>query len=214
MTPADLLFLASVLFVVSLCAGIAVAAVRRRWEATRRLARFLGAFVALYAIALISVALARPRRFYTPGERRCFDDWCVAAVDANIADGPAAMSCKGDEGSRTWIAVLEVSSDAKRVRQRALDARAELEDRQGQRYPPCAAALSSGTGPARLLSDEVAPGESFSVLLPFRLPENRVPAGLVVHHGDFPGAVIIGADQSLLHRPALQPFPEQARQTH
>ena len=32
----------------------------------------------------------------------------------------------------------------------------------------------------------------------------QTPAGLVLHHGDFPGIAIIGADQSLLHQPALQ----------
>jgi hypothetical protein len=114
------------------------------------------------------------------------------------------VPCGADRDGRTWIATIEVSSDAKRIRQRARDARAELEDRQGRRYQPCAAALPFGTGPARLLSDEVGPGESFRVFLPFRLPGDRTPAGLAVHHGDIPGVVIVGADQSLLHRPALQ----------
>jgi hypothetical protein len=100
--------------------------------------------------------------------------------------------------------MIEVSSDAKRVRQRALDARAELEDRQGKRYQPCAAPLSSGTAPARWLSDELGPGESFRVILPFRLPDAATPEGVVLHHGDIPGVAIIGADQSFLHRPALQ----------
>lgn len=211
MTPTDLLFLASVLFVVSLCAGIAVSAVRRRWKAAGRLGRLLGGFLALYAITLICVSLARPRRIYAPGERRCFDDWCVAAMEARTADTSTTGPCQGDQGGRTWIADIEVSSAAKRVHQRALDARAELEDRQGRRYQPCAAALPGGNGPARVLCDELGPSDSFRVFLPFRLPENRMPAGLVVHHGDFPGVVIIGADQSLLHRPALQPFAEQSR---
>jgi hypothetical protein len=53
------------------------------------------------------------------------------------------------------------------------------------------------------LSDELGPGESFRVRLPFRLPEDAQPAGLVVHHGAFPGIVIIADDQSFLHPPAL-----------
>ena len=57
---------------------------------------------------------------------------------------------------------------------------------------------------ARLLSDEIGPGESFRVFLPFRLPGGATPAGLVMHHGDVPGVAIVGADQSLLHQPALQ----------
>jgi len=126
---------------------------------------------------------------------------------ANSTDTP----CKGDPDSLNWIATIQVSSDAKRVRQRARDARAELEDDQGSRRQPCAPALERGTGPARSLSDELGPGESFQVFLPFRLPADRTPAGLVVHHGDFPGIVIIGADQSLLRRMALQRFAEQPR---
>jgi hypothetical protein len=203
MTLADLFFLASVLFVVVLCGCIAASALRRRWETASRLSRFLGLFVAFYAVTLICVALALPRRFYAPGERRCFDDWCVAALDARVADGSVAAPCRADRDSRIWIATREVSSDAKRVRQRAPDARAEVEDRQGRRYQPCAAGLTRGPGPARLLSDEIGPGESFRVILPFRLPAAATPAGLVMHHGDVPGVAIIGADQSLLHPPAL-----------
>jgi hypothetical protein len=130
----------------------------------------------------------------------------VAAVEAKIADGSTGAPCQEDGGGRNWIATIEVSSDAKRARQRAPDARAELEDRQGRRYQPCAAALGRGIGPARLLSDDLGPGESFYVFLPFRLPGDGSPAGLVVHHGDFPGVAIIGADQSWLHRAALQRF--------
>jgi hypothetical protein len=204
MTVFDLLFLASVLFVATLCACIAVSALRRRWAAARRLGRMLGWYVASYAAVLVSVALALPRHVYAPGERRCFDDWCEAAAEARLADGPVEAACQGEDGGRTWIAAIEVSSDAQRIRQRAPDARAELEDRQGRRYRPCAAALPGGAGPTRVLTDALGPGESFRVLLPFRLPGEAAPAGLVMHHGDIPGVAIIGADQSLLHRPALQ----------
>ncbi len=204
MTISDLFFIAAVLVVLVLTVGIVGSALRRRWKTTGRLGRLLGGFVALYAVALVCVALAIPRKFYSPGERRCFDEWCVAAIDAQVADGSADDPCGGDRNSRSWLVTIEVSSEAKRVRQRAPDARAELEDQQGKRYQPCAAALARGTGPARVLSDRLGPGESFEVVLPFQLPGEATPAGLVVHHGDIPGVVIIGADQSLLHRPALQ----------
>jgi hypothetical protein len=79
-----------------------------------------------------------------------------------------------------------------------------LEDGQAKRYQPCAAPLTSGTEPARSLTGEIGPGESFRVMLPFRLPGAATPAGLVFHHGDVPGVAIVGADQSLLHQPALK----------
>jgi hypothetical protein len=197
MTPPDLLFLAAVLLVLALSGSIALSALRGRWNITRRLAWLLGLFVACYAVVLISVALLHPRRFYAAGERRCFDDWCITALDAKAADASADPACPSQQGSRTWVAEAEVSSVARRVRQRARDARVELEDGQGRRYEACAA-------PQRPLSDEIGPGESFRVSLPFRLPDGAEPAGLIVHHGDFPGLVIIGADQSFLHPLALQ----------
>ncbi len=204
MSIGDLFFLAAVLTVATLSVLIALSALGSRWETTNRLSRMLGWFVASYAITLILVALLLPRRFYAPGERRCFDDWCVAAKEVKLADTSIAVPCAGGGGGRNWIATIQVSSDAKRIRQRARDARAELEDGQGRRYQPCAAALSLQIGPPRLLSDELAPGESYDVYLPFRLPAAETPAGLVMHHGDFPGILIIGEDHSLLHPDALQ----------
>ena len=194
MALADLVFLASLLFVTGWCVRIGWSILRRRWEKAGRLIRSLGLFLAAYAVILILVSLVRPRRFYAPGERRCFDDWCVTALDARPVDG--REDCN-------WVAAAEVSSDARRIRQRALDAHAELEDRHGNRYSPCAEPLAAGPGPARWLTDELGPGESFRVLLPFRLPAGAAPAGLILHHGDLPGILIIGADQSFLHRPAL-----------
>lgn len=199
MTISDLIFLGSVLFVLIWCARIAVSAMRGRRGTAGRLARFLGLFLASYAVALMALALIRPRRFYAPGERRCYEDWCVTALSAQAARSAAESPCSSVTGGRNWNAAVEVSSVARGVSQRAPDARAELEDIQGTRYQPCA-------GPDRPLSDEVGPGESFRTVLPFRLPVDAMPAGLVLHHGDFPGILIIGADQSFWHRPALQRF--------
>lgn len=205
MTLSDLFFLASVFLVLILSARIAVSAVRGRFDKARRWTFILACFVACYAVALVSAALLAARRFYAPGERRCYDDWCVTALSATVAD-ISGVPCQSDQGSRTWVAVVEVSSVARGIRQRARDARAELEDRQGRRYGPCSEPLTSGTDPPRFLSDELGPGDSFCVSMPFRLPEDAEPAGLVMHHGDFPGIVIIGADHSFLHTPALQRF--------
>jgi hypothetical protein len=196
MTIFDLFFLISVIFVLAMAIRIAISAIRRRWDTVGRRGRFLGMFMAFYAVVLIVAALALPRRFYRSGERRCFDEWCAAALGAAAATG---TPCGPDNGGRDWVATVEVSSDARRVRQRAPDAHAELEDLQGRRYRPCAA-----SGSDKSLTDELGPGESFRVSLPFRLPRDATPAGIVLHHGDFPGVVIIGADQSFLHPPALQ----------
>jgi len=204
MTILDLVFIASFLFTLVMAVRIAIAAIGRRRQTVVRASRVLGLFLALYAAALLSVAIARPRRFYAPGERRCFDDWCVAAIGVRTA----ANACGPDNGGgRDWIATVEVSSVARRVRQRAADAGAELEDAQGRRYQPCAPAIGG-----KSMSDPLDPGESFRVSLPFRLPTTATPAGLVMHHGEFPGVVIIGEDHTLfhtgaLHRVAIEPQP-------
>src|ERR1022692_42103 len=133
MTLSDLIFLASVVLVLVLSVRIAVSALRGRWDKTRRLTRMLGWFVAGYAVALILAALLVPRHFYATGERRCFDDWCVTALGAKATDISTDVPCQSGQGGRTWVTVVEVSSVAGRIRQRARDARAELEDRQGRR---------------------------------------------------------------------------------
>ncbi len=211
MTLPDLFFLASLVLVLILAVRIFLSALRSRWETARHSARLLGMFVACYAVVLIAVALVLPRRFYAAGERLCFDDWCVASLDATLADNSAGPPCPSDPNSRTWVAQVEVSSVAKRIHQRARDAQAELEDQHGRRYAPCAEPLPSGPEPPHLLSDSLGPGESFRVLLPFQLPSGAKPAGIIVHHGAFPGLIIIGADQSFLHPPALLHLSQKPR---
>jgi hypothetical protein len=210
MTLNDLLFLASFLFAAAQAMRIAVAALRGRWDGVRRAGWLLGAFIACYAVVLIGVSLATPRRFYAPGERRCFDDWCVAASEASATEDTAVPeTCRG---GAAWIATVEVSSVARRVLQRAPDARAEMEDQSGSRYQPCAEPLAREPGGAHRLTDQLGPGDSFPVFLPFRLPAGASPAGLVFHHGEIPGVGIIGEDQSFLHPPAIHRVSTEGRQ--
>lgn len=207
MTLFDLLFLASLLFIFICLIAMLFSAIFSRRALLRRWATILISYLALYAIALISTSLALPRRIYSPGERRCWDDWCTTAVRATQVDpqaAPSAQHCSPAQNSRLWYVEIEVSSVAKRVRQRAPDARAELEDSNGERYSPCAGPLAQGSAPGHALSDPLDPGEAFSVLFPFQLPTDRQPAGVVMHHGSFPGIIIIGDDSAFLHHPALQ----------
>jgi hypothetical protein len=194
---ATLALVGSVLFVVVAVGRLAVLALRGRWDGVRRAARGLGLYLACYAAILVTVALVMPRRTLAPRERECFDDWCAAAMSAEPALA-AEAPCGAEAGTRVWVATVEVSSDAKRVRQRALDARALLEDRGGREYAACGAPLA-----AHALSDEIGPGESFDVVEPFVLPAGAVPTGVVISHGAFPGVLIIGDDQSLLHMRTL-----------
>ncbi|HTT67507.1 MAG TPA: hypothetical protein VMF70_05710 [Gemmatimonadales bacterium] len=192
-----LLLLGSVLLVLVLLPRLAVLALRGRWSGVRRGAGGLGLYLAGYGVILVTVALVMPRERRAPGERECFDDWCAAGIGVEPAAGDEAR-CADRAGTRVWVATVEVSSDAKRVRQRALDARALLEDAGGREYAACGSPLG-----AHVLADELGPGEAFQVREPFRLPAAAVPAGVVISHGGFPGILIIGEDQSLFHRRTL-----------
>jgi hypothetical protein len=192
----DLFFLVSAALVLVLCGWMAVEAARREWSSLGRAARVLGIFVGCYALALTVAGMAAPRRIFPPGEVRCFDDWCAAAVGVKAAGG-------AEQGGRTWILTVEVSSRAKRVRQRERDVGVELEDRDGKRYQASGAPLANGADGVRWMTDALGPGEAFRVLLPFRLPPGASPAGAVIRHGWFPGALIIGGDGGLWRAPAL-----------
>jgi hypothetical protein len=194
MAIADLVFIVSFLFCASMLIRLVWLAIRSQWARWRSTARLLGAFVAAYVSALATAGLSMPRHELAAGERKCFDDWCVAASGAEVQS--TQELCPGS--AAVWVASIEVSSVAKRIHQRAPDASIEVEDTDGKRYAPCAA----GAGP-RNIRDMLGPGESFSVSLPFGLPLDARPAGLVVHHGAFPGIIIVGDDQSWLHKPTL-----------
>ena len=193
-----MLLLGSVVVVLVLVGRIVVFAIRARRDRFARTARLLAGYVGGYALVLLGVALSMPRRTLPQGVRECFDDWCVAGVSAD----PASVALPGCEGENVWIGTLEVSSDAKRVRQRAADAAATMEDLAGHRHVPCATPASPGIE-SRGLRDELGPGESFRITLAFSLPAGARPAGFVISHGAFPGMLIIGDDQSLAHRPTL-----------
>lgn len=193
MSVVDLVFLFSFLFCAVLVIRLLWLPMRRDWPKWLATARWLVAFIVIYATALVATALIMPRRELPVGERKCFDDWCVAASGLELQPSPEL--CPG--AAAVWVASVEVSSVARRIRQRAADATVEVEDLLGRRYASCSA------GGPKHLRDMLGPGERFSVSMPFALPAGGRPVGLVVHHGAFPGVIIIGADQSWLHQPTL-----------
>jgi hypothetical protein len=71
------IFLASVTVVLSLAVRCSAQAVRGARGRAVRSAGVLAAFVIVYALALSALSLATPRQIIGPGDRHCFDDWCV-----------------------------------------------------------------------------------------------------------------------------------------
>ncbi len=191
--------LGSILFLLVLLGDAALLAVRGRWNRVLRVGQWAGLYIGCYAVVLVGAAWLMPRVILGPGENRCFDDWCVAGISTVPATGAQATACALPSGNQLWIATVQVSSMAKRIHQRAADAAAVLEDQNGRQYPPCAPPLGASGETPRTLNDQLGPGESFDVMLAFALPADAHPEGVVVNHGAFPGILIIGDDQSLLH---------------
>jgi hypothetical protein len=206
MTIFDLVFLASALgcglgLIVAL-----VALARRRWPTARRTLIALGGYVLLYMLALVSVAALSPQRTLAMGQQRCFDDWCIAAVAASqqpeVGDAPTLAVAQG----RFVIVTVRVSSHARAISQRELGAQLYLVDGAGRRYAASTAgqrALDATGQSGQPLDTLLAPSGSFVHTAVFDVPSDASQLALVVAHGAFPGAIIIGDDQSLFHRPTL-----------
>ncbi len=185
MTLFDLLFL--VVFLATLIALIVAAykSLRGRIAQAGRVLVGVVLFWAIYLCVVIAVSLSTPRRVIAMGEDRCFDDWCIAVE--GVSGGSGKLSAN-----------LRVSSVAKRIQQGAPDTFVYLEDVDGKRYP------SRPTGDQPSFATRIGPGESFKTVREFGVPEGVRIAGLVVRHGSTgPGAVVIGDDSALFHKPAI-----------
>lgn len=182
-----LLFLAAVCATLVLLVRAAALGLRGSRAGARRSLGLLLAFIALYAIALCLVAIAMPRRTVPVGERECFDDWCVGGLAATR--GVPRTACAAPN-AQPWLVTLRLSSRARRGVERARDAEALLEDREGHLHRPCV----NGA-----LREPIAAGRARDIAFVFALPNGASPAGVIVSHGAFPDALIIGADQSVLH---------------
>lgn len=179
MTIFEPLFLLLVLASVVTLGRAAVVAVRegpaRALRILRRLAIGAGAYMAIVVV----VAFVTPQKAYRIGDQQCFDDWCIAVLDARPAHGNAGTN---------WTLTLRISSRAKRVAQRENGAAVYLTDALHRRFDPAPDAA------AVPLDSQLQPGESVDVSRQFTLPPDAAQVGLVfTHNSGFPiGSLIIG----------------------
>lgn len=205
MTLFDLLFLVSALGCgVALIATIVVTALRR-WRAARLLLIGLGVYLLLYSLALVAVSALSPQQSVRMGQRRCFDDWCIAVVQATqmrALDANASVVAHG----RFTLVTVRVTNAAQRVTQREYGDTLYLLDNSGHRYDVSTAAqraLDAIGQSGQPLDAALAPGASFTHTTAFDTPPNVTGLSLVIAHAPFPGAVVIGDDESFFHRPTL-----------
>jgi hypothetical protein len=66
--------------------------VRGNFARAVRIGRRLAVGATIYFAIVIAVALVTPRREFRVGDTQCFDDWCIAVVEAHRAESPPAAS--------------------------------------------------------------------------------------------------------------------------
>jgi hypothetical protein len=202
----DLLFLVSAAGCALAVVGLFGALVLRRWAAARAILLTLVSYGLLYALGLTAVSALSPQRVIPPGQSQCFDDWCIAVAHAaqspTLHVGAQTLAAQG----RFLVVTLQVTSTAKRVSQREQIAQVYLVDGAGRRYALSAVgqrALDAAglSGPA--LDSAIEPGGAFTHTVVFDTPVNATGFSIVVAHPAFPGAIVIGDDQSFFHHPSL-----------
>ena len=179
---------------------------RRQWIRAKRVLLALGSFLALYTAILLSVSLLSPQHVFTMHQDRCFDDWCLSVErvvqQPTIGTSPAVVAAHG----AFYIVTLRISSHARAITQRALDVQIYLLNARNQHYDPSPigqqALNASGQG-GKPLDSELTPGDSFTHNVVFDLPKSSSHLALVITHGLFPDVLVIGSEQSFLHKPTI-----------
>jgi hypothetical protein len=192
MTILDLLFLGC--FLLSLIAFVAAAYAAIRGRVSRAFS-ILGVWLAcaiLYLAVSASVAYAAPQRVIAIGTPWCFDDWCLTVKNVQRAD----MNYNVD---------LLISSEAKRVTQRAKGAWIYLRDENDRHYKPFD---DPGEVPLDVL---LQPSESVAAQRRFHVPVKVHELGLVTGHPGPPcglmSLVIIGNGGCLFHKQTMIRLP-------
>ena len=194
----DLLFLAAFLVSVTALFAAAYAAVRGNVARASSILWVWLAGAALYLGISAAVAYLGPQRVIAMGEPWCFDDWCLTVVGVRHAGG---TNDPGTDG--TYDVDLRISSQAKRVAQRASGAWIYLRDENDRHYEP---------RPAEVPLDVLLqPGESVPAKRSFSVPAGVRELGLVTGHGGPPcglmSLVIIGNAGCLFHKQAMIRLP-------
>jgi hypothetical protein len=202
MTIFDLILLFSFFVVLFGVIALLIALVTRRRMLARRLGIGLLSYIGLYAVLLVGFSLSTPQRVMEMRQVRCYDDWCAAVEQVRQVPVIGTVQAQGS----FYLVTIQVTSQAKRISQRALDAAIYLLDGSGVRYDPSPAgqsALQAAGQAGQPLNSLVDAGGSFTYTAAFDLPPSATQVGLVMTHGAFPGNIVIGDDQSFLHKPTI-----------
>jgi hypothetical protein len=205
-TVFDLLFLVGALATIGTLIRVLYLRLRGRARASARLVGRLGIGAGFYCIALIVASLVQPTRVLALGAPNCFDDFCIAVESAVWLKTIDSVHSEGE-----FVLVSgRVVSRARGRRQRETDVRGVLIDSLGERHEVSERgerALRAIGGTGANLTDFVDPMNANSFTLVFDVPASTRTVAFTTAHGWFPGALIIGSDESFLHRPSIVRLP-------
>ncbi len=202
MNISDLFFIISFILTISGIVGLLAAIILRRRRLAKLLTTGLAIYAGVYLLLLVGVSLLSPQRVLAMHDVRCFDDWCMAVEQVEQRPAIGTVQAQGS----FYLVTLQVSSQAKRIRQRELDTSVFLLDDGGKRYdlsPTGQRALEAAGQAGQPLNSWLDAGAAFTHIAVFDLPPGVSQPGLVIAHGAFPGSIIIGDDQSILHKPTI-----------
>jgi hypothetical protein len=188
------LFLLLALVTVITLVTAAAFALGGRWTRAGRLLRRLGIGAAVYFAVVIAVSIVSPRRVYHVGDTQCFDDWCIAVVDAHRAVGAA---------DAPFEVVLRLSNRARGVPMGEKGTVVYLSDARGRRYDPLP---DSAAVP---LDTRLQPGESVIANRRFEVPRDAQALGLVyTHEGGFPIGWFVISEGGWFQQPPIVRFAD------
>jgi len=172
---------------VTLLTAATFAATGRLARAGRVLLRLaLGA--AIYFGIVVVVTLVSPRKVYRVGDEQCFDDWCIAVVDAQRSSDPQG----------TYEVLLRLRNRARRMPMGEKGTVVYLTDARGRRYDPLP---DSAAVP---LDVRLEPGESVIATRRFLVSPDASDVGLVyTHEGGFPIGWFIIAEGGWFAQPPI-----------
>ena len=189
-----LLFLGAVLTAFALAATYAFARITRRERLAQISSRTLLGGVGLYLVFILAGSVAGRGRVLAPGQEKH-----ICEIDCHLAYSVAAATAESVGGGLVRHVVTvkvrfdEATISARRSRTAPLSPNRRyvaLVDDAGHEY----------AGSTEGLARQLIPGESYTTDIAFEVPQKATGLRLVLRNADPETALIIGHENSLLHR--------------
>ena len=208
--------LGTVLLLALCVMATAWGAIRGNSVLVRRAAGGAAGIVGIYGLLWVGAGLLSRDTVKAAGQEKYFCE-----IDCHLAYrvvGVRQVEQVPGTAGRAWAVELRTRFDESTISpRRGREAplwpsprRVELRDSRGTSHGPM-----SGTGSwlqerglrSTPLSRELRPGESYTTLLLFDLPDTATPAQLLVEDADWMSALVIGSEESPWHGKVLLPIP-------